>query len=118
MSKWVIITIAAVLLAVSITVVTLILALKNTNADEQASDESFLKQKEDLLRNAVKQTLTSASNIVQVESSKILNLVKTGGYIANTSNNTLQTQITGQQNMIDTLNAQYTAELKNIQKTS
>lgn len=113
-SKWVLITIAAVLVAVSVTVTAVILILKNLNANEKVNDEIFLKQKEELLRRAIDQKLDNASNIVNVESSKILNIVNDGTKNASSSNNLLQKQISSQQKTIEALKKKYATELNKI----
>jgi hypothetical protein len=113
-SKWVIITVAAVLVAVSVTVVAIILILKKMNAAEKVNDEIFLKQKEELLRRAVDQKLDGDSNVVQVESSKILNIVRNGEKIADSGNNILQKQISSQQKTIENIKKKYATELNKI----
>ncbi|AGE51501.1 hypothetical protein PBCVCviKI_344R [Paramecium bursaria Chlorella virus CviKI] len=113
-SKWVIITIAAVLVAVSVTIAAIIIILKRMNKDEKVNDEIFLKQKEELLRRAIDQKLDGDSNIVNVESSKILNIVNDGTQKASSSNDLLQKQISNQQKTIANLKKNYATELKKI----
>ncbi|AGE52520.1 hypothetical protein PBCVCvsA1_352R [Paramecium bursaria Chlorella virus CvsA1] len=113
-SKWVIITIAAVLVAVSVTIAAIIIILKRMNKDEKVNDEIFLKQKEELLRRAIDQKLDGDSNIVNVESSKILNIVNDGTQKASSSNDLLQKQISDQQKTIANLKKNYATELNKI----
>ncbi|AGE58743.1 hypothetical protein FK949_gp178 [Paramecium bursaria Chlorella virus NYs1] len=113
-SKWMIITIAAIVIAVSITIAVVITILKNMNKDEKINDEIFLKQKEALLRSAIDQKLDSATNVVTVESSKILNIVDDGTKTANKGNDALTKQIRNQQKTIDTLKQKYANEMKKI----
>ncbi|AAC96688.1 hypothetical protein PBCV1_A320R [Paramecium bursaria Chlorella virus 1] len=113
-SKWVIITIAAILVAVSVTIAAIIIILKRMNKEEKVNDEIFLKQKEELLRRAIDQKLDGVSNVVNVESSKILNMVNDGTKKASTSNDLMQKQISSQQKTIETLKRKYTAEMNKI----
>ncbi|AGE54244.1 hypothetical protein PBCVNY2B_453R [Paramecium bursaria Chlorella virus NY2B] len=113
-SKWIVITIAAIVVAVSITIAVIILVLKNMNKEEKVNDELFLKQKEALLRSAIDQKLDSATNVVSVESSKILNIVDDGTKTANKGNDALTKQIRNQQKTIDTLKQKYANEMKKI----
>ncbi|AGE48466.1 hypothetical protein PBCVAN69C_367R [Paramecium bursaria Chlorella virus AN69C] len=113
-SKWVIITIAAVLVAVSVSIAAIIIILKRMNKEEKVNDEIFLKQKEELLRRAIDQKLDGVSNVVNVESSKILNMVNDGTKKASTSNDLMQKQISSQQKTIENLKRKYTAEMNKI----
>ena len=113
-SKWVIITIAAVLVTISIVVASIIIILKKINKNEKVNDELFLRQKQDLLRRAIDQKLDGDSNLVQVESSKILNIVNDGEKTADSSNNVLKKQISSQQKLIDLIKKKYAAEMNKI----
>ena len=112
MSKWVIITVAMVLITVGLIVGALIYLLKKNDADEDAADELFLRDKSALLNNAVTEQLKSG--VVAVEGSKVLVDSKASQQAVGKSNSALAAALATKQKVIDDLKRKYQQELSKI----
>lgn len=112
MSKWVIITVATVLITVGLVVGALIYLLKKNDADEDAADELFLRDKSALLNNAVTEQLKSG--VVAVEGDKVLLATKASQQVIDRSNSTLAAALASKQKVIDDLKRKYQQELSKI----
>jgi hypothetical protein len=115
MSKWVIITIFMAIIIVSITTSILIVVLKRRAKDEALEDELYLKQKQDVLEQAVNAKLADNDNVVQVAASKLLSQNNNVDTVVKNSNNKLQDKILEQQKMIQSLKKMYSVEVQKIQ---
>jgi Na+-transporting NADH:ubiquinone oxidoreductase subunit NqrC len=114
LSKWAIITIFTTILVVSVTATILILVLKKRIADEKIEDESYLKQKQDVLAYAIESKLKDNDNIVQVAASKLLSQTIDINDVTKKSNKLLQDQMINQQQTIQQLKDMYKTELQKI----
>ena len=114
MSKWVIITVAMVLITVGLIVGALIYLLKKNEADEDAADELFLRDKSALLNNAVTEQLKSG--VMAVEGNKVLADSKVSRQIVGQSNSTLAAALALKQKTIDDLKKKYQQEISKIKK--
>lgn len=114
MSKWVIITVSMVLVTIGIIFGALVYLLKKNEADEDAADELFLRNKSALLNNAVTEQLKTG--VVAVEGNKVLVDSKTNQQIIGKSNSTLAAALAAKQKIIDDLKKKYQKELSKIKK--
>ena len=114
MSKWVIITVAMVLITVGLIVGALIYLLKKNEVDEDAADELFLRNKSALLNNAVNEQLKTG--VVAVEGNKVLADSKASQQIVGQSNSTLAAALALKQKAIDDLKKKYQKEISKIKK--
>ena len=112
MSKWIIITVSAVLVTVGIIFGALIYLLKKNQAEEDAADELFLKSKSALLNNAVSEQLKQG--VVATEGSKVLASSKVTQAAVAQSNSTLAAALAAKQKIIDDLKRKYQQELSKI----
>lgn len=114
MSKWVIITVSMVLITIGIIVGALIYLLKKNEADEDAADELFLRNKSALLNNAVNEQLKSG--VVAVEGNKVLLETKASQQAVGQSNSQLSAYLASKKKVIDDLKKKYQQELSKIKK--
>jgi len=116
MSRWLVITIAAVVITVALIAIGLIFFLKRTEVDDRAADEIFLKQKQDLLKLAINKQLQGDTNVVKAESAKITAQASAVDSAVNKSNSKLGVLIAKQQSAIANLKKKYAEEMKKIKK--
>jgi hypothetical protein len=116
MSRWLVITIAAVVITVALIAIGLIFFLKRTEVDDRAADEIFLKQKQDLLKLAINKQLQGDANAVKVESAKITAQASSVDSAVNTSNSKLGGLIAKQRLAIENLKKKYAEEMRKIKK--
>lgn len=114
MSKWIVITVAMVLITVGLIVGALIYLLKKNQAEEDAADELFLKSKSALLNNAVSEQLKQG--VVATEGSKVLASSKVTQAAVAQSNSTLATALAAKQKVIDDLKMKYRNEMSKLKK--
>jgi len=112
MSKWVIITVSAVLVTVGIIFGALVYLLKKNQAEEDAADELFLKSKSALLNTAVSEQLKQG--VVYTEGSKVLAGSKVTQAAVAQSNSALAAALAAKQKVIDDLKRKYQQELSKI----
>jgi len=82
-SRWVIITLSAVIIASALVIGLTYFLLKKSDEEERAADEVYLRSKTSMLKAAVDNTIQDNSRYINAQSSKILENV-------NSSNNTVQ----------------------------
>lgn len=112
MSKWLIITISAVLITVGIITGAIIFWIKKSKSDDDAADEIYLKTKAALLNNAVDSYLDSGA--LADESKKIaINSAATRNAV-NRNNSLLAAEIAKKKASIDNLRKKYMQELNKI----
>jgi hypothetical protein len=116
MSRWLVITIASLVITVALIVIGLIFFFKRSEVDDRAADEIFLKQKQDLLKLAVNKQLQGDANAVKVESSKIISQASAVDNAVNTSNSKLGGLIAKQRLAIENLKKKYAEEMRKIKK--
>ena len=109
-----IITISAVLVTVGIIFGALVYLLKKNQADEDAADEIYLRNKTALLNNAVTEQLKTG--VVATEGSKVLASSKVTQTAVARSNSTLAAALAAKQKIIDDLKRKYQQELSKIKK--
>ena len=114
MSKWIVITVSAVLVTVGIIFGALVYLLKKNQADEDAADEIYLRNKTALLNNAVTEQLKTG--VVATEGSKVLASSKVTQTAVARSNSTLAAALAAKQKIIDDLKRKYQQELSKIKK--
>jgi hypothetical protein len=114
MSKWVIITVAMVLVTVGIIFAALIYLLKKNEADEDAADELFLRNKSALLNIAVAEQLKTG--VVAAEGNKVLAGSKASQQAVGQSNSKIAAALASKQKVIDDLKRKYQQELSKIKK--
>lgn len=112
MSKWIVITVSAVLITTGIIFGALIYLLKKNQAEEDAADELFLKSKSALLNNAVSEQLKQG--VVYTEGSKVLASSKVTQAAVAQSNSALAAALAAKQKVIDDLKRKYQQELSKI----
>lgn len=114
MSKWVIITVSMVLITIGIVFGALIYLLKKNEADEDAADELFLRNKSALLNNAVNEQLKTG--VVAVEGNKVLADSKASQQAVGQFNSKLAVALATKQKLIDDLKKKYQNEISKIKK--
>ena len=114
MSKWVIITVSAVLITVGIIFGALVYLLKKSQADEDAADEIYLRNKSALLNNSVNEQLKTG--VIAVEGNKVLANSKVSQQTISLSNAQLAAALASKQKVIDDLKSKYQQELSKIKK--
>jgi uncharacterized membrane-anchored protein YhcB (DUF1043 family) len=112
MSKWVIITIAMVIITTGIIFGALIYLLKKNQADEDAADEIFLRSKSALLNNSIADQLKTG--VVAVEGGKVLASSKVTQTAVAQSNSNLAAALATKQKIINDLKRKYQQELSKI----
>ena len=112
MSKWMIITIAMIVVTIGIIFGALVYLLKKNEAEEDDADEQFLKSKVALLNKSVEEQLKSG--IVSKEGQKIVAGTKATQQIINQSNATLAAELVAKQKIIDDLKSKYQQEMSKI----
>ena len=110
MSRWVIITIAAIVIASVLTIGLVVFLLRKSDEEERAADEIYLKQKQNLLKIAVDTKLQQGDGIVQTASGDILKRVNDTGAAVDKSNSKLADLISRQKATVDALTQKYEAE--------
>jgi hypothetical protein len=116
MSRWLVITIASIVITVSLIAVSLIFFFKRSEVDDRAADEIFLRQKEGLLKLAINKQLQGDADAVKVESAKITAQASVVDSAVNKSNSKLGVLIAKQQSAIANLKKKYAEEMKKIKK--
>jgi len=114
MSKWVIITVSMVLVTVGIIFGALVYLLKKNQAEEDAADEIFLRNKSVLLNSAVNEQLKHG--VVAVEGNKVLTDSKASQQAVGQSNFKLAAALASKQKLIDDLKKKYQNEMSKIKK--
>jgi hypothetical protein len=117
MSRWVVITISAIVIASAMTIGLVYFLLKNSDTEERAADEIYLKQKKDLLKLAVDKNMNDSTGILQVQSGNILKGVDTTGRTVGKSNSKLAGLIARQKAAIAELKKKYTSEKNKIKSS-
>jgi flagellar basal body-associated protein FliL len=112
MSKWVIITIAMVVVTVGIIFGALVYLLKKNQAEEDAADELFLRSKTALLNNVVSEQLKTG--VVAVEGKKVLANSKISQQTIAQSNSAIAAALAAKQKVINDLKRAYQVELSKI----
>lgn len=112
MSKWLIITISAVLITVGIITGAIIFWIKKSKSDDDAADEIYLKTKAALLNNAVDSYLVSGA--LADESKKIAVDSATTRNAVSRNNSILSAEIAKKKAFIDNLRKKYMQELNKI----
>ena len=112
MSKWIVITVSAVLITVGIIFGALVYLLKKNQTEEDAADEIFLRSKTALLNNAI--TTDLKSGVVAVEGSKVLASSKASQQVVDQSNSKIAAALAAKQKIIDDLKRKYQQELSKI----
>jgi len=112
MSKWLIITVSAVLITIGIITGAIIFWLKKSEKDDDAADEVYLKTKSALLNNAVDSQLKSGALAVEgkqiaIDSAATINAVSR-------NNSLLSAEIAKKKAFIDNLRKKYMQELQKI----
>jgi hypothetical protein len=110
MSRWLVITIAAIVIASALTIGLVYMLLKNSERDEKAADDEYLKQKGDLLKIAVDSKMKDDSSVVRVQSGNVLKNVDSTKKVVSKSNSMLATVIAKQKAMIESLKKKYSEE--------
>lgn len=114
MSKWVIITVSMVLVTIGIVFGALVYLLKKNEADEDAADEIFLRNKSAFLNNAVTEQLKKGG--VAVEGNKVLEDSKYTQQAISQSNSKISAALASEQRVINELKRKYQVELSKIKK--
>ena len=112
MSKWMIITISAVLITVGIIFGSLVYLLKKNQADEDAADEIYLRNKSALLNNSVNEQLKTG--VIAAEGNKVLANTKVSQQTISQSNSQLAAALASKQKVIDDLKKKYQQEISKI----
>ena len=112
MSKWVVITVTAVIVTVGIVIGVLIYLLKRNQVEEDAADEVFLRSKAALLNIAVTEQLKTGT--VAVEGKKVLADSEAKQKVIGQSNSEIVTALSTKQKVIDALKKKYQDELSKI----
>ena len=112
MSKWMIITISAVLITVGIIFGSLVYLLKKNQADEDAADEIYLRNKSALLNNSVNEQLKTG--VIAAEGHKVLANTKVSQQTISQSNSQLAAALASKQKVIDDLKKKYQQEISKI----
>ena len=112
MSKWMIITISAVLITVGIIFGSLVYVLKKNQADEDAADEIYLRNKSALLNNSVNEQLKTG--VIAAEGNKVLANTKVSQQTISQSNSQLAAALASKQKVIDDLKKKYQQEISKI----
>jgi len=110
MSRWVIITIAAIVIASVLTIGLVVFLLRKSDEEERAADEMYLKQKQNLLKLAVTTKLQQGDGIVQTASGDILQRVNDTGATVDKSNSKLADLISRQKATLAAIKQKYEAE--------
>jgi hypothetical protein len=114
MSRWLIITISAIVIASVFTIGLVYFLLKNSDKEERAADEVYLRQKKDLLKLAVDKNMNDNTGILQVQSGNILKQVDATGRTVGKSNSKLAGLISEQKAAIAALKNKYETENNEI----
>jgi len=112
MSKWVIITIAMVIITTGVIFGALVYLLKKNQAEEDAADELYLRSKSALLNNSITEQLKKG--VVAVEGNKVLANSKVSQQTIAQSNSTLAAALAAKQKVINDLKRAYQVELSKI----
>jgi uncharacterized membrane-anchored protein YhcB (DUF1043 family) len=112
MSKWVVITVTAVIVTVGIVIGVLIYLLKRNQVEEDAADEVFLRSKAALLNTAVTEQLKTGT--VAVEGKKVFADSEAKQKVIGQSNSEIVTALASKQKVIDALKKKYQDELSKI----
>lgn len=110
MSRWLVITISAIVIASVLTIGFVVLLLRKSDEEERAADEMYLKQKQNLLKLAINTKLQQGDGIVQTASGDILQQVNDTGAIVDKSNSKLANIIARNKAMIAAIKQKYEAE--------
>jgi Kef-type K+ transport system membrane component KefB len=110
MSRWIIITIAAIVIASVLTIGLVVFLLRKSDEEERAADEMYLKQKQNLLKLAVTTKLQQGDGVVQSASGDILKRVNDTGATVDKSNSKLADLISRQKATIAAIKQKYEAE--------
>lgn len=71
-SSWLIVTLSATVISSALVIAIVYVLLKNSEKEERAADEVYLRQKQDLLKLAVDDNLKGSTGVLQVQSGNIL----------------------------------------------
>jgi hypothetical protein len=114
MSRWLVITLSAVVIVSALVIGITFVLLKNSETEEKAQDEIFLKQKADLLKLAVDSKMNNDTTDVSVQSGKILENVNSTKKEVNKSNSKLAGLIAKQKAAITALRKKYEREKNKV----
>ena len=112
MSKWIIITTAAVLITVGLVIGAIIFFLKKTEKDDDAADEVYLKTKSALLNNAIDSQLNSG--VVATEAKQIAVDSAATRNAVNRNNSLLAAGLAKKKAFINNLRKKYMQEMQKI----
>jgi flagellar basal body-associated protein FliL len=113
-SRWVIITLSAIIIASALVIGITYFLLKKSDEEERAADEVYLRSKTSMLKAAVDNTIQDNSRYINVQSSKILENVNSSNNTVQKSTSKLSGLIARQKAAIAELKKKYMTERKMI----
>lgn len=115
-SKWVVITLAGIFIAASITIGILVFLMIKTQKEEDEADRVYLKQKEELLKKAVQNNLSYGNETLGSQSGKLIENANNTKNNVNKSTSMLASLILKQKSYLQKLQDKYNQEKNKIFK--
>ena len=115
-SRWVIITLSAIIIASALVIGITYFLLKKSDEEERSADEVYLRSKASMLKVAVDNNIQANSKYVDVQSSRILENVNSSNKTVQKSTSKLSGLIARQKAAIAELKKRYTAENGKLNK--
>jgi hypothetical protein len=112
MSRWLIITIAGIVIASAITIAVLFYLIQRNDKAEQDADALYLQQKADILNNAVQSGIGSSGSTMA--SAALVGSANVSSDKVNTSTSALAGVISRQKALLKTLRDRYATEKNKI----
>lgn len=112
MSRWLIITIAGIVIASAITIAVLFYLIRHNDKAEKDADALYLKQKADILNAAVQSGIGSSGSTTA--SAALVGSVNATGVKVNSSTSALAGVVARQKALLKTLRDKYAAEKARI----
>lgn len=114
MSRWLVITLSAILITSAIVIGVLVFLMKKMEKEEDEADKLYLQQKADLLQSAVSANLSDGSNVLRERSDELLkDAVATKNKVGK-ENSKLGDIISKQKKLLSSLRNKYSEAKKKI----